>query len=144
MGNRAVSGSLRTLPVLQQAPITRHVTIAASDASGVPVQGSLQHFTVTLTVLLPPCLLSTPSPATIAYSLAQGQSASTPSTVGLSESGTCALPVTWQASTSSSWLALTATSGVDSGTGSSFGVTASAVNEVPGKYTGNHHHHGYG
>ena len=54
------------------------VTIAASDASGVPVQGSSQHFTVTLTVLLPPCLLSTPSPATLAYSLAQGQATSAP------------------------------------------------------------------
>jgi hypothetical protein len=112
------------------------VTIAASDASGGPVQGSLQHFTVTLTVLLPPCQLSTPSPTTLAYSLAQGQATSTPSTVVLSESGTCARPVTWQASTSSSWLALTTTSEVDSGTGSSFVVTVSAVNEVPGTYRG--------
>ena len=112
------------------------VTIAASDASGVPVQGSLQHFTVTLTVLLPPCQLSTTSPATLAYSLAQGQTTSAPSTVALSESGTCARPVTWQASTSSSWLALAATSGMDNGTGITFGVTASAVNEVPGTYTG--------
>ena len=39
------------------------VTITASDANGVTVQGSTQAFTVTLTVL-PPCLLSTPSPAT--------------------------------------------------------------------------------
>ena len=112
------------------------VTIVASDASDVPVQGSSQHFTVTLTVLLPPCLLSAPSPATLAYSLAQGQAASAPLTVALSESGTCARPVTWQASTSSSWLALAVTSGVDSGTGSSFGVTTSAMNEVPGTYTG--------
>jgi Viral BACON domain/Carboxypeptidase regulatory-like domain len=112
------------------------VTIAASDASGVRVQGSTQHFNVTLTVLLPPCLLSAPSPATLAYSLAQGQAASALTTVALSESGTCAHPVIWQASTSSTWLALTATSGVDGGTGSSFGVAASAVNEVPGTYTG--------
>ena len=112
------------------------VTIAASDASGVAVQGSSEHFTVTLTVLLPPCLLSAPSPATLAYSLAQGQATSTPNMVALSESGTCVLPVTWQASSSSSWLALTPISGKDSGTGSSFWVTASAVNEVPGTYTG--------
>jgi len=112
------------------------VTIAASDASGVPVQGSTQHFTVTLTVLLPPCLLSSPSPTILAYSLAQGQAASAPSTVVLSESGTCARPVTWQASTSSSWLTLTATSGMDGGSGIAFGVTASAMNEVPGTYTG--------
>ena len=35
------------------------VTITASDANGVTVQGSTQPFTVTLTVL-PPCLLSSP------------------------------------------------------------------------------------
>ena len=56
--------------------------------------------------------------------------------VALSESGTCVRPVTWQASTSSSWLTLTATSGTDSGTGSTFWVNASTVNEVPGTYTG--------
>ncbi len=111
------------------------VTIAASDASGVAVYGGTQTFTVTLTIL-PPCLLSTPTPATLAFSLAQGQISSNALTVGLSESGTCARPVTWQASTSSSWLTMTATSGTDSGAGSSFGVNASAVNVTPGTYTG--------
>jgi hypothetical protein len=111
------------------------VTIAASDANGVTVQGSTQPFTVTLTIL-PPCLLSTPTPATLSFSLAQGQTSSSALPVGLSENGTCARPVTWQASTSSSWLSLTAASGTDSGIGSSFGVTASAVNVSPGTYTG--------
>jgi hypothetical protein len=112
------------------------VTIAASDASGVAVQGSKQTFTVTLTVLPPHCVLSTLSPVALASSLAQGQATSSPLTVVLSESGMCARPVTWHASTSSSWLALTAISGMDNGTGSSFGVTASAANVLPGTYTG--------
>src|SRR5207244_4159878 len=38
--------------------------------------------------------------------------------------------------TSSTWLVLTATSGTDSGTGSAFGVSASAANLPPGTYTG--------
>ncbi|HEY6285600.1 MAG TPA: carboxypeptidase regulatory-like domain-containing protein [Ktedonobacteraceae bacterium] len=111
------------------------VTIAASDAGNVTVQGSTQTFTVTLTVL-PPCVLSSPSPAKLAFSLAQGQTTSAALNVALSESGTCARPVTWHASTNSSWLALTATSGTDSGAGSTFGVNATAANVPPGKYTG--------
>ena len=111
------------------------VTITASDANGVTVQGSTQAFTVTLTVL-PPCLLSTPSPTTLAFSLAQGQTSSSALPVGLSESGTCARPVSWHATTSRSWLSLTTTSGKDSGAGISFGVNASAVNIAPGTYTG--------
>jgi len=132
------SGSLQITPNI--SGLVAHiysttVTITASDANGVIVQGSTQTFKVTLSVL-PPCLLSTPTPATLAYSLAQGQTSSSALPVGLSESGTCARPVTWHASPSSSWLTLTATSGSDTGTGSSFGVTASAVNVSPGTYTG--------
>ncbi len=111
------------------------VTISSSDANGVAVQGSSQTFTVTLTIL-PPCVLSTPSPAKLAFSLAQGQTTSASLNVALSESGTCARPVTWHASPNSSWLLLNATSGTDSGAGSSFGVNASAVRVPPGTYTG--------
>ncbi|HYX51596.1 MAG TPA: carboxypeptidase regulatory-like domain-containing protein, partial [Ktedonobacteraceae bacterium] len=128
------SGSLQVTPNISglvAGTYSTTVTIAASDANGVTVQGGTQNFTVTLTVL-PPCLLSTPTPATLAFSLAQGQTSSSALTVGLSESGTCVRPVIWQASSSSSWLMLTATSG----TRSSFGVNASAVNVTPGTYTG--------
>ncbi|MGZ3644643.1 MAG: carboxypeptidase regulatory-like domain-containing protein, partial [Ktedonobacteraceae bacterium] len=111
------------------------VTITASDANGVTVQGSTQTFTVTFTVL-PPCLLSAPTPATLAFSLAQGQTSSSALPVRLNESGTCARPVSWQATTSSSWLALNATSGTDTGAGISFGVNASAATLTPGTYTG--------
>ena len=114
---------------------TTHVTIAASDASGVAVQGSAQTLAVTLTVLQP-CVLSSPNPATLPFSLVQGQATSTTQNVTFGETGTCSRPVTWQASTSNAWLMLTATSGTDSGAGSTFGVNASAVNVLPGTYTG--------
>ncbi len=138
IGGTGQSGSLgvnSNVTGLVAGSYSTTVTISASDASAVAVQGSTQTFTVTLTVL-PPCVLSPPSLARLAFSLAQGQATSTALNVALSESGTCARPVTWQASTSSPWLALTATSGTDSGTGSTFGVNASAVNELPGTYTG--------
>ena len=61
------------------------MTITASDASGVVVQGSTQTFTVTLAIL-PPCTLSTPSPTTLGFTLAQGQASSTALAVALSES----------------------------------------------------------
>jgi hypothetical protein len=111
------------------------VTITASDPGNVTVQGGAQTFTVTLTIL-PPCVLSTPAPATLTLTLAQGQITAAPLTVGVKESGTCARPVTWHASTSSAWLALTATSGTDTGAGGSFGVNASAGSMLPGTYTG--------
>ncbi len=138
IGGTGQSGSLgisANINGLGAGTYSTTVTIAASDASGVAVQGSTQTFTVTLTIL-PPCILLTPTPATLAYSLAQGQASSAPLAVALSESGTCARPVTWHASSSNSWLVLTANSGTDTGRGSSFGVTASAVNMPPGTYTG--------
>ncbi len=111
------------------------VTISATDSSNVTVQGGTQAFTVTLTVL-PPCVLSKPAPSTLAITLAQGQTTSSALAVALSESGTCARPVTWQASPNSSWLTLNATSGKDNGSGISLGVNASAANLQPGSYTG--------
>jgi Viral BACON domain/Carboxypeptidase regulatory-like domain len=114
---------------------TTTVSIVATDASNANVQGSTQTFTVTLTIL-PPCVLSPPSPAKLTFSLLQGQATSTTLNVALRESGTCARPVTWHASTSNPWLVLTATSGTDSGTGSTFGVNATAAKVPPGTYTG--------
>jgi hypothetical protein len=111
------------------------VTISASDSSNVTVQGGTQTFTVTLKVL-PPCVLSTPAPSTLALTLAQGQATSSALAVVLSESGTCARPVTWQASSSSAWLTLNAPSGTDSGSGSSLGVNAEASSLSPGSYPG--------
>jgi len=112
------------------------VTISATDNSGAVVQGSPQTFSATLTVL-PPCMLSSPSPASLSFSVSQGQSAPAPQNVTLSETGTCARPVTWTANAgSSTWLVLSGTSGSDSGSGSNLGVNVNAANLTPGMYTG--------
>jgi hypothetical protein len=112
------------------------ITIAATDSSGAAVTGSGETFTVTLSIL-PPCVLSPPAPATLAFTLAQGKTSLSAQTVALRESGTCARPVAWQASSSSAWLVLSATSGTDAGAGSSFGVTAAVpASMAPGTYTG--------
>jgi carboxypeptidase family protein len=108
------------------------VTITASDANGVTVQGSAQSFAVSLTVL-PPCVLSPPAPATLAFSLPQGQSASTTQEVIVKETGTCARPVSWKASASDAWLVLLKTAGNNNGT---FGVNVTAASLVPGTYSG--------
>ncbi len=120
---------------LQAGTYTTHVTIAASDASGVAVQGSAQTLAVTLTVL-PPCVLSPPTPATLAFSLAQGQATSTTQNVTFGETGTCSRPVNWTASASSAWLVLPTPSGTDGGSGSTFGVNVTAASLVPGTYSG--------
>jgi BACON domain-containing protein/carboxypeptidase family protein len=106
------------------------VTISASDSSNVVVQGGTQTFTVTLTVL-PPCVLMPPAPSTLAITLAQGQATSSALTVALSERGTCARPVTWQASSNSAWLTLVASTGTGT-----LGVNASAATLSPGSYSG--------
>ena len=114
---------------------TTHVTIAASDASGAAVQGSAQSFAVTLTVL-PPCVLSPPTPKKLAFTANQGQSASTAQNVRVREAGTCARPITWTASASSPWLVIPTSSGTDGGSGSTFGVNVTAANLTPGTYSG--------
>jgi hypothetical protein len=94
---------------------------------------------VTLTVQ-PPCVLSTPAPANLAFSANQGQSSSAAQSVVLSETGTCVRPVTWTATgdaNSSSWLVLSTTSGSDSGSGSTLGgVNVNATGLTSGNYTG--------
>jgi len=115
---------------LQAGTYTTEVTISSSDATGEAVEGSSQTFVVTLTVQ-PPCVLSTPAPANLAFSVSQGQSAATQN-VTLSETGTCARPVTWNASANSAWLVLSPASG----TGGTFGVTVDTAGLTPRTYTG--------
>jgi BACON domain-containing protein len=119
---------------LQAGTYTTHVTIAASDASGMAVQGSSQTFAVTLTVL-PPCVLSPLSPNSLTFSVPQGQSSATAQNVTFSETGTCSRPVKWTASANSAWL-VPATSGTDGGGGSILGVNVDATNLTPGPYSG--------
>ena len=110
------------------------VSIAASDGPN-SVQGSPQSFMVTVTIL-PPCVLSV-VPLTLPFSVAQGQPAPPAQSFSLSESGNCALPVTWTAtgdSGSSSWLTIgPPTSGTGSATVS---VNVNPTGLVPGTYAG--------
>jgi Viral BACON domain len=129
------SGSIAvavTLAGLSTGTYQRTVSISATDASGATAQGSPETFTVTLTIL-PPCTLS--SQASLAFTVAQGQTA-TAQHVAVSETGTCARPVSWTATgdaASSSWLVLAPASGTDTGT---LSVNATTASLVPGTYTG--------
>ncbi len=135
------SGSIgvgATIAGLKAGTYITQVTIAASDATGGTVQGSSQTFSVTLTVQ-PPCVLSPPSPVSLAFSVPQGQSPSTPQHVTVSQTGTCVRPVTWTATGdpgSSTWLVLVTTSGTDSGSGITLEVNVNAANVTTGAYTG--------
>jgi hypothetical protein len=119
-----------SIGLLIAGPYNTQVTIIATDANGVLVQGSAQSFAVSLTVF-PPCVLSPPVPATLALSLPQGQS--TTQNVTVKETGTCARPVSWKTSASDAWLMLLKTAGNNSGT---FGVNVTAASLGPGTYTG--------
>jgi hypothetical protein len=112
------------------------LTIAASDARNVNVQGSTQTFTVTLTILLP-CVLSPISPNSLVFTVPQGTSPSPAQTVSVSETGMCNLPITWTASTGGlkPWVVLSATTGTDSGIGSTLGVSIDPTGFPPGTYS---------
>jgi len=128
------SGSIAvavTLAGLSAGTYQTTVSISATDASGAPAQGSPETFTVTLT-MLPLCTLS--SQASLAFTVAQGQTG-TAQNVAVSETGTCARPVSWTA-TADPWLVLSAASGTDSGGGSALSVNVTTANLVPGPYTG--------
>jgi hypothetical protein len=82
-----------------------------------------------------PCVLQV-TPAQLSFSLAQGQSSQNPQTLNISETGACGGSVTWNAtidSGSSQWLALSATSGTNSGT---INISADAANLAAGSYSG--------
>lgn len=110
------------------------VSLSATDGSNASAQGSPRVFTVTLNVL-PPCQLQV-GPPNLALSGVQGQSSPSTQSFSLSETGTCALPVTWQAqgnSGSSSWLVLGPPA---SGTGSAtVPVGVNPQNLSPGIYS---------
>jgi Viral BACON domain len=134
-GQSGSIGVAASIAGLVPGTYSTQVTISATDNSGAVVQGSPQTFSATLTVL-PPCMLSSPSHASLSFSVSQGQSAPAPQNVTLSETGTCARPVTWTANAgSSAWLVLSGTSGSDSGSGRNLGVNINAANLTPGMYT---------
>jgi len=115
---------------------TTQVTLSATDATGGTVPGSPQTFTVTLTI--PPCTLSL-SPTSLTFTALQGATPPVAQNVVLSETGSCAYPLTWNATgdlASSAWLVLTPASGTDTGTGSELSVGVTTTTLSPGSYSG--------
>jgi len=132
-GQSGSIGVAVTIAGLSAGTYQTTVSISATDASGAPAQGSSETFTVTLTILPPPCTLS--SQASLAFTVAQGQT-TTAQNVAVSETGACARPVSWTATADQTWLVLSAASGTDSGGGSALSVNVTIANLVPGTYTG--------
>ena len=118
---------------LQPGTYSTQVTISALDSAGTQAQGSPQTFTVTLTVLQP-CTLQQ-LPAQLVLNAAQGQGTPVSQTLALSESGSCGGGVAWSAAGNAPWLALSPSSGTDSGGGNVVTVSASADGLLPGSYT---------
>ena len=121
-----------TISTLAPGVYNATISVGATDSSNQQLSRSPQSFTVSLTVQAP-CTLQPPSNLTI--SVPEGQTSSSQS-LGISESGACARPVSWSVSSNNSWLVLGATSGSDSGAGSSVGVSANASGMQPGTYSG--------
>lgn len=143
-GTLSASGQSTTLVVspfasgLAPGTYSTSISIAASDTTNIPAQGSPQNISVSLTVAQPCTLQTTPS-TSVSLTMAQGTTPPSQA-VALSEKGSCAYPITWTVtgdSGSTSWLVISPTSGSDSGTGSSFGVSVnSSAALTPGTYKG--------
>ncbi|GAC1392628.1 MAG: hypothetical protein NVS4B11_15540 [Ktedonobacteraceae bacterium] len=119
---------------LQPGTYTTQVTVNASDTSGLPVQGSPQVFSATLTVQAA-CKMSVSAPS-LSFTVAQGQTA-TVQNILASETGTCARPVTWTATgdaASTNWLVLSPASGSDTGSGATVGISVNATSLPPNTY----------
>ena len=144
----AVSGQSMSLVVAPSvagisaapAPYTAQVTISATDSVGISAQGSPQSFSVSLSVAPPvsPCQLNVTS-TNLAFTATA--SAVGPQSVTLSESGSCAYPISWTATPdagSSAWLTASPSSGEDTGTTSTLTVSVNptSANLAPGTYTG--------
>jgi len=143
-GTLTASGQTASLVVLPAAvglaagTYTTQITISASDSTSTPAQGSPQSITVTLTVVQP-CTLQA-NPTGVSLTMPQGASVSPTQIVALSETGSCAFPVSWAAASDShsvSWLVISPITGSDNGNGSSFSVSVNTATALaPGTYTG--------
>jgi len=116
---------------------TAQVSVTATDNSSTQIQASPQTFSVTLTVS-EPCVLQVSSPTALSFTVAQGQAAPPAQNLTFSEKGDCAFPVSWKAvgdTGSNAWLALSSTTGTNSGTGSTVSVSVNPANLAPGTYS---------
>lgn len=108
------------------------VTMNATNSAGIPVQNSPQLLNVTLTVSAP-CTLQV-TPGSLAFTATLLQPNPPGQTITLSETGNCVRPVSWQASTDHSWVALSSTNGSNGGT---ITVHISSSGMLLGTYTAN-------
>ncbi|HEX6481363.1 MAG TPA: hypothetical protein VF043_21195 [Ktedonobacteraceae bacterium] len=113
------------------------ITVTATDASGMQVQGSPQTALVTLSVLQP-CMLKE-APTSLSFTVSFLQPNAPGQNISFKEIGNCARPVSWTASVdagSQNWLTLSATSGSDHGNGNTIVVNVNAQGEPLGRHTG--------
>jgi hypothetical protein len=113
---------------------TAQIIVSALDGSGVAVPGSPQAIPVTLNVVQP-CVLQV-TPTTLSFSASVLHSNPADQTINLNETGTCSLPVSWQANSGSNWLVVSPVSGSKNGTGSSVNVHVDTAGKLLGRYNG--------
>ena len=111
------------------------IMLTASGGTGIRIQGNPQTVAILLVVQAPCVLQVTPSRLTFSASLLQPNPPS--QSISIKEGGNCVYPVSWVASVdnaSATWLILSASSGVDSGDGSSITVSVKTQGILLGSY----------
>ncbi len=136
-GQSASMSATVNMAGLAPGKYSTNISITATDSANATAQGSPQVIPVTL-VVQSPCSLQV-SPASLSFTVQQGQAPSTPQPLTVSGTGGCVYPVNWMAavnSSSRSWLRLSPNSGSDNGTGSSLTVNVNPAKLTAGTYTG--------
>src|SRR6266849_2157793 len=114
------------------------ITLYGYNSNGGGAPGSPQTITVNLTVQ-PPCSMSRASSRSLSFNAIQGGTTPASQTVMFTGTGSCAWPVTWNATTASSanWLTLTPANGTITGAGQSgsIGVAVNLASLLPNTYT---------
>jgi hypothetical protein len=123
-----------TVGTLAAGSYSSQVSLVVTDSSGVQV-GTPQTFSVSLSVVQPCSLQANTS--NLVFALVAGATSS--QKVALSDTGSCAWPVSWTITTdsgSSSWLSVSGSSGSDTGSGGGFGVSVTTASLAPNTYKG--------
>ncbi|HVB24296.1 MAG TPA: hypothetical protein VNG51_20330 [Ktedonobacteraceae bacterium] len=111
------------------------ITISGTDSSGHTASGSPQTIPVSFTVQ-PPCTIAV-TPAALSFTGVVGQPNPPTQNARINASGTCLHTLTWTASTSSAWLAVSPTTGslhLNSSATTSIGVLLAGLH--PQTYSG--------
>lgn len=111
---------------------TTRLLVKAFDTHGKELADSPEALNIALNVRTP-CSLSV-SPEKLSFAVVL-LSAPSPQTLTLTESSSCAFPVSWRASADASWVILSSTSGVDTSSGGSVTVQVSSAGKLIGTYT---------